>query len=429
MTATGLLPADHPQRIALNDEVHARPSQPLTAPARLSCLALLGDAAERDAAWASVRALADAAGIPSPAGPVSHFVADFHRFHLKWERHTEFVRCTVSAPAGATLDPFAEPALALLPAGWARSLPGQLLVAANVAVLPAPGADLDRALAPHAGNPPVGARIGGGAAIALTDFRIHPDGLSRILVLDRAAVPWQTGALVQLLLDLETYRMLALLALPVAQELAPRIARDEAELAGISAAMVGAVTAEDAALLDRLTRLAAAIATRRAASLYRFAAAAAYDALVEQRIRDLREERLEGLQTLREFIERRLAPAMGTCRSVAGRQDFLSRRVAEATELLATRVGVSQERQNQDVLVTMNRRVHMQIRLQTTVEGLSVAAITYYVVGLVGHVAEGLEAAGAWVQPGIAMAVSIPVVALLVAWSLRRIRRRVARSE
>ena len=111
---------------------------------------------------------------------------------------------------------------------------------------------------------------------------------------------------------------------------------------------------------------------------YRFGAAAAYYRLVQQRVEDLREQRLAGFPPIREFMERRLAPAMATCQSVAARQTDLSTRIARRSALLRTRVDIELERQNQELLVQMNRRAKLQLRLQETVEGLSVVAITYY---------------------------------------------------
>jgi uncharacterized membrane-anchored protein len=114
---------------------------------------------------------------------------------------------------------------------------------------------------------------------------------------------------------------------------------------------------------------------------------------------------------------------MNTCRAAAARQESLSQRVARATQLLSTRVDVTREKQNQAVLESMNRRAAAQLRLQQTVEGLSVAAITYYIVGLVGYAAKGAKAAGLPVNPDLAMAISIPVVLLLGVWGLRRVRK------
>jgi uncharacterized membrane-anchored protein len=240
--------------------------------------------------------------------------------------------------------------------------------------------------------------------------------------------PRQAGRMVQRLLELETYRMLALLALPVARGLAPHLDASERELARVTAALAAAAEAKDEpALLDRLTRLEAEIEDRQSSNHYRFSAAVAYHELVQRRIDELREERIQGLQTFQEFTERRLAPAMSTCRAAAARQESLSRHVARATQLLSTRVDVARERQNQAVLESMNRRAKMQLRLQQTVEGLSVAAVTYYVVGLVGYAAKGLNAAGVGIDPDVAQGVSVPVILLLVAFGIRRIKDIVVR--
>jgi uncharacterized membrane-anchored protein len=269
----------------------------------------------------------------------------------------------------------------------------------------------------------VGANIAGGAGAAFTDFRLYPDGFSRWVIHDFSMTPRQSGRLLQRLMEIDTYRMMALLAFPVARELTPFLTASERELAEITTAMAIATTADEPALLDRLTRLEAAIESRLAENYNRFSATAAYYSLVQRRNEELREERIEGLQLFQEFMERRLAPAMGTVQSAATRQQALSERVARATQLLATRVAIDREKQNQLVLASMNRRAKMQLRLQQTVEGLSVAAITYYIVGLVGYAAKGLSAGGAPINPDVAMAASIPLIVLGVALGLRRVRR------
>jgi uncharacterized membrane-anchored protein len=149
---------------------------------------------------------------------------------------------------------------------------------------------------------------------------------------------------------------------------------------------------------------------------------------VERRIGELREERLPGLQTFAEFTGRRLAPAMNTCRATAARLEALSERVARATQLLSTRVDIARSRQNGALLESMNRRAKLQLRLQQTVEGLSVAAITYYIVGLTGYAAKGLSAAGARLNPDLVMGLSIPVVLAAVTFGVRRLRRLVTRA-
>lgn len=423
------MPADHPRRLELNDEVHARPPEVLRTPCRVTFLALKSDEGSRDPERERVRALAHAFGLPGPAASVDRYSADFGPFRMKWERHTEYSRYMFIV-AGSGDHPFA-PSLAALPANWLPMLPGQVMVAGRVALLAAPAQppDYEAVSARHFdGNVPVGAAIAGGGGTALTDFRIHADGYSRFLVLNAHMSPRQAGRMVQRLLEIETYRMLALLALPLARRLTPFVGECERELAEITGALVGSRGREEAMLLDRLIRLEAEIERLGAESHYRFSASRAYHELVARRIAELREERIQGLQTFREFTERRLAPAMNTCDAIATRLESLSGRVARTTQLLSTRVDVTREQQNAAVLESMNRRAQLQLRLQETVEGLSVAAITYYIVGLVGYLAKGLKAGGVGVNPDVATAVAIPLVAIAVALGVRRIRRRITRT-
>jgi uncharacterized membrane-anchored protein len=429
------LPRNHPQRILLNDEVHARPPERLKAPSRVTYLALLANPAQRADAWDRLTILARDFGASLPGQDGAHYSADFGKFRLQSERHTEFIRFQFIQEGlgeNSGSDPFANPAIAAVPAEWLAVLPGELLVATHAAILPGANwppeaATLTRYFA--ATDALLGASIAGGAGGAFTDLRIREDGFGRLLVFDRGMTPGQIGRALQRLLEMDTYRMMALLALPVARALMPALSASQQELSSVTTAMVNAAETDDPELLERLTKLSAQIESRQSETQFRFGAAASYYDLVQRRINELREERIEGIQTLREFMERRLAPAMSTCRSVTARQEALSEGVARATELLSTRVELSSERQSQALLASMNRRAHMQLRLQETVEGLSVAAITYYIVGLVGHAAEGLEAGGLPVNPALAMGIAIPVVAVLVALGVRRIRKKVTGSD
>ena len=424
-----LLPPDHPLRRELNDEAHARPPEALAAPLRLSFLALYSDPARRDAEWEHLCALVHRYGRSPPARSASHFSADLGPFRVKWERHTEFTRYKfIVADGGA--DPFDPPALRSVPADWLASLPGEVMVATHAALLPAGAEEPDHeALATRhfGGEALAGARVAAGAGIAFTDFRIR-GGFSRLLVFDCGLTPRQAGRSMQRLLEIDTYRLMSLLALPVAHSLTPWLNRAERELAQITAALVDSNETTEPQLLERLTRLEAEIESRESEHHYRFTAAAAYHELVQRRIEELREVRIQGLPTFREFTERRLAPAMNTCRAVSARLESLSQRVARATQLLSTRVDVARERQNQQVLESMNRRAEAQLRLQQTVEGLSDAAITYYVVGLVGYAAKGVKALGWAINVELAMALSIPLVALAALLGVRHVRKVVTRA-
>jgi uncharacterized membrane-anchored protein len=423
-----ILPPSHPRRVVLNDEVHARPYQALQAPQRASYLALLAPAHEREQECAHVAELCTHYGREPPPPEASYFAADCGAFRLRWERHGEFSSYTVFE-AGAGGEPFAQPAVNALPQEWVAALPGSLIVAAHVALLPGAESqpDID-AISPYfSGNTLVGALLADGGAAAFTDFRIHPDGFSRFLLLDRGMGRRRAGRVLQRLLEIETYRMFALLALPLARDVGAKLAAAERDLAGITELMVTQGAADEPGLLDRLTKLAAAVERELAASSYRFGAARAYYGLVRHRIAELREQRIPGIQTIDEFMQRRLAPAMSTCESVARRQIELSERVARASDLLRTRVDIVREMQNQELLASMNRRARLQLRLQETVEGLSVAAITYYLVGLVGYAAKALKSAGYAVDPDLAMGLSIPLVALLAAFGIRYVRRSAAK--
>jgi uncharacterized membrane-anchored protein len=247
-----------------------------------------------------------------------------------------------------------------------------------------------------------------------------------MMIFDRGMTPRQIGRTVQRLLEIDTYRMMALLAFPVARELRPFLTRSDGELAAITKMMMAGSMRDDPTLLERLVQLEAAIEGRYADHQYRFSAAEAYYGLVRSRIAELRETRLTGLQTFAEFMERRLAPAMSTCRSVSQGIEALSERVERCTQLLSTRVGIAREQQNRALLETMARRAKLQLRLQQTVEGLSVAAISYYIVGLVGYAAKALKSAGLHVDPDLAIGLAMPLVILLAAFGIRGIRKRLS---
>lgn len=425
-----LLPANHTQRFDLNHELHARPFAELRPPARASYLALLAGETGKPAEQQCLAALCARYGLPPPSTMGNHYSADLGPFQIKWERHTEFTSYTFLGNAPLTLpSAFARPQIDQVPQKWLAGLPGTVIAAAHVAVLPATaGPPPTDDIAPlFGGNAVVGARIGEGAGAAYTDFRIHGDGFSRFLMFDVRLTSRQAGRMMQRMLEIETYVMQALLTFPLARGLLPQLAASDQRLAEITTRMAEAVPADEPALLDQLTRLAAAIEHSVSSTHYRFGAARAYHALVERRIAELREVRIEGVQTFREFTERRLAPAMSTCESVARLQGALSERIDRASQLLRTRVEVAREQQNLALLASMDRRARLQLRLQQTVEGLSVAAVTYYTVGLIGYLAKAGKTLGAGLNPDLVMAASVPLVALLAALGVRHIRKTVSR--
>ncbi len=424
-----MLPPDHPCRLVLADEVHARPPEPLDTPCRATYVAVLIDREDRERERAHVAALCAPHGVAPPAADATHFSAQLGPLRFKWERHGEFSGFTLLAP-GLSPHPFSEPVAALLPAGWLAALPGRTLVAAHAKLIRTNDAPLDaaRLAALFDGHIVVGGEIGGGAGQAYTDFRIHADGFGRFVVGNRSFTERQAGRTLQRLFEIEAYRMMALLALPIARQLAPRIAAIESSLAELTA-HIADEGGRDEALLHELTRLAAEIERGLAASQFRFGACRAYHELVTTRIAELRETRLPGIQPIEEFMARRLAPAVATCANASQRLHGLSDRVAQASALLSTRVDIARERQNQALLASMDRRAKLQLRLQQTVEGLSVAAIVYYVAGLIGYLAKAGKAGGLPLQPDLAVGLAIPVVAACVVVALRRARRKLHQAD
>lgn len=402
-------PALHPQFDALARELHARPYGVVAAPARIVHLALTGgDSAVERAAVTQLCAARRAPPLPPGA---SHVQLECDGFSLTWERHTEFATYTFVLPwHGDGLFP---PVQALrLPHDWIAKLPGQVVAAVQMALtegeLPSSAAVGEL----FEGGNIVGGHAAGGLAQLWTDLRPDREHFVRMLAHNGTMTsPRQAGRLVQRLLEIETYAMMALLALPLAREINPAVTAIERNLTGIAEATTDADALEDEqALLTRLLGLAAELATIGAHTPYRFGAARAYYALVQKRIEELRERRIEGRQTVGEFMERRLSPAMRTCETMERRLESLSERVARASDLLRTRIDVTLAAQNRDLLLSMNRRARLQLRLQQTVEFFSIAAITYYGAGLVGDVAHGAAVLGFAVDEPLAVAISVPVI-------------------
>jgi len=425
--------AQHPQRVALHNEVHARPPEAMEVPLSISHVVMVCDADQRQASWAHMASLARDHHLPQPDAGSTHLRLDLGPYRVRWELHTEFVTWTFmrrfNAEQFGEREPEPEAALDAVPKTWFAQLPGLCLANLHLWVLPSKAFE-SGSLVKHVlyEDTLVASTVADGFSEVYTDFAVHADGFSRMVLLAGGMAPRRLGRLVQSLLEIETYRMAALLGLPAAREASLVLASAERELADLAQAIRLATRDDEPLLLDRLTRLAGAVESQHAATHSRFSASAAYFELLDKRIADIGESRLAGMQTIREFMDRRLSPARSTCAWSARRQDALSQRVSRISNLLRTRVEIEQQQSSQALLATMNSRQDIQIKLQSTVEGLSVAAITYYIVGLVSYLAKGVQHWGWPWSPEMTAAVAIPVVATGVWWSLRRLHQRVFHS-
>lgn len=425
-------PRPHPQRAALHNEIHARPPEAMGAPVAISHMVMVCDAAQREASRAHLAALARDHHLPQPDASITHLRLDLGAWRLRWELHTEFVSWTFSRPFDASGFGTRAPddALAAVPREWLAALPGQWLAGMHLWVLASQGFG-NGTLVGHVLNEEtlVASTVAQGHGEVYTDLALHADGFARMVLLAGTISPRGLGRLVQQLLEIETYRMAALLGLPAARQAFAVLGSAERELAELAGAIRAADRNDEPQLLDRLTKLAGEVESQYAATHARFSASAAYFELVDRRIADIGESRLPGLQTLGEFIRRRLTPARSTCEWATRRQDALSQRVSRISNLLRTRVEIEQQQSSQGLLGAMNKRQGLQLQLQATVEGLSVAAITYYVVGLVSYLAKGAQAVGWPFSPESTAAAAIPVVVLAVWVSLRRLHRRVFQAD
>lgn len=408
-----IAPADlaaHPLRDRVLAEIHARPFAAVPIPCRIAHFAFLTDAEACAADRAALNVLRARHGLGPLGGDMRHARMRVGDVTLRWEQHSEFTSYSWErTDYGA-------------PAGWPDDHPQPGPLAAAVDLLLSVEVDV-AALFP--GPEAAASTLGDGSATIATDFRAGGDGFVRIAVRADALTPDQAGPLVQRLLEIDTYRTLALLGLPEAQRIAPLIHSIETALPPlIERIRTSDGLADNRALLDHLSTLAAELEEASAASAFRFGATRAYSELVQLRLEAIEEAQVPGGRGWRAFLSRRLSPAVRTCRAIEARQADLSRKLARAAQLLRTQVEVDLAHQNRDLLEAMNERVRLQTRLQQTVEGLSVVAITYYAASLLHVLLDGARDVSPAIDPVLGTAIGVPLIALLVTWLIRRIRSR-----
>ena len=427
---------DHPKRYELTNELHARPFPELKSPCRAIYVAIKQpeNAADRDRSkdFAHLIALLDRHGAPHPAPGTNHYSGQLGRAFLKWEMHTEFVTYTLFADLNSE-PPFSGDMFKLLPGDWLAEAPGKVVTSCLVRVETVEPQDIEERISTDLPTWFVPeslsvSRVLDGDAVVAADFRIDENGHSRLAVLVTQGIGRRRlGRIVQRLLEIETYKDMAMLTLPQARMVASGVARLDRELSEIVSRMAGE-SGHEPETLAQLLKMSAEIEFLSSTTAFRFGAAEAYAAIVYQRIEVLREERIGGRQLLGEFMMRRFDPAMRTCRSAKERLAELSGSAARAANLLRTRVDVANQEQNTQVLRQMDERAALQLRLQETVEGLSVVAISYYAVGLAANVFGPLAEPLGFDKTMLMALLTIPVV--LLVWAMvRRIRSRIARRD
>jgi uncharacterized membrane-anchored protein len=419
---------DYPQRYALTGELHARPFPALKAPSTAVFLAIKKpeDAALRDksADLAHLKVLLDHYGAPRPDANATHYFGEMGKYWLKWEQHTELVTYMVFRK-DLSERPFDPAEFDVFPEYWLDDAPGGRITSALLRVMHKPQDEvtisdhLDEWFVPES---LAAASVLEGEAVAATDFRIDSSGHLRIAVFaDPGTGSRRIGRIVQRLCEIEIYKAASMLGFSMVRDLGPQLNVLDTKLTDLMMQMRGpAALAEDT--LHALLDISVELETLAAKSAFRFGATGAYQAIVDQRIIALRETRFAGRQGFSEFMMRRYEPAMRTVQSSERRLKTMSARAIRASDLLRTRVDVERSAQNQAILASLDKRADLQLRLQRTVEGLSVVAISYYAVSLAGYllypVGEVLGVSKGLLTAGI----TLPVVGA-VWWMVRRLRK------
>ncbi|MEM8800348.1 MAG: DUF3422 domain-containing protein [Pseudomonadota bacterium] len=420
---------DHPLRWPLNAELHSRPPMLVHAPSRSSHFAFINTTGGHAEDRSHIEALVSKFSPSLISNADNQIIADFRGYRLKWERHTEFSTYSIYVDS-ASAKPFAEPAVEALPSDWRKAIPGERIAAIHIeflalASLNIEATDIDRFFA---NQHPAGSIVNDGLAEVWTDFRIHQDGFGRLLINDKGLTGERAGRLIQRLWEIDTYRMMALLGFPVAREVMTSLNQVEDRLGKLVLEMNPASeTRDDRSLLTETLSLAERSEELVAKTSYRYAATRAYHALVQRRIEELREKRIQGAQRISNFLGRRLEPAMRTVEASEKRLTGIAHRINRAADLLRTRVDLGLKQQNQEVLTSMAKRASLQLRLQQTIEGLSVVAIGYYAIGIAGILIKASKGAGAPIDPTVATGIAAVPILILVAIVTRRIRRHIER--
>lgn len=421
----------HPLREVLYNELHSRPFQVIPSPARITHLALQVNESQKAAQFRHLQKLHEWLGYDIPEQATHCYEKTFGHFRIRWEQHLEFTTYTlIHLSPERSDDPFSESAIVNLPPAWLAALPGTLVAGFHIAIEDARAVEEPE---PVQVKPwfehmrLIGSNALDGAARIWTSFQLHHDGLGRLLVYNKQLSDSQLGRLVQRLVEIETYRLMALLALPDARRISPLLGDMDEQLNRLTDTLAHQEhrqAVDESALLAELTQMAARVEAFRAQTTFRFTATRAYAEMIETRLQALREDEVSGHLTINEFLSRRLLPAVNTCQAVSERLEDISRRVDRASDMMRTRVDMTIQQQNRELLGAMNQRSKIQLMMQHTVEGLSVAAISYYLVGLGKYLLEAVYGTGWHFNKSLAMGGLVPLVLISVWWATRRIHHR-----
>nr|WP_180204222.1 DUF3422 domain-containing protein [Pseudomonas sp. SbOxS1]NYU04067.1 DUF3422 domain-containing protein [Pseudomonas sp. SbOxS1] len=400
----------HPLRQSLHNELHARPSLYFDEPAHVFHLAFLGS--EQVCNTFLQGCCLDSLDLHAAQG-----ITRLDGHALKWERHAEFFTLTLVVTSSCD-----ELAWTELPDVLARKIQAYLpTLISSVQIVVRGEAQLD--LSRYGFKDPCGSCVGGGDAVVWSDFRISEDGNNHLLFINRRLNAYRQGRMIRRLLEIETYRMMASLSLTMAKELSAQLDVFDKTLVTLSERNADPAGSHAKALLADISNLSAQVVSSTAKTRHRFSATQAYAQLVFERLGELRESHVGDCQRLGVFIERRFKPTVRYCTATEQRLEHLAESVANLGDLLQARVQVEMEEQNSEILKSLNARADAQIKIQRAVEGLSIIAISYYLLSLLKLGYSGLHVLGVALTPREAMLAMAPLAIGILAWIILHIKK------
>ncbi len=380
-----------------------------------------------------------------PSMPSKFWVAEGKDLTIRYECHTEFISLTLIYPKKIELNKNKSPMLFdikflnILPLDFLKNFPGKHFLSSWIEMSPSTynfkPSDIESFFF-HDNF--AGSKVAEGGAKVFMSFKSDRtnflgSGFRRVFIQNKSLRTRRTGRLLQRIVELETYQVLSLLGLSKVRDQSLNLSKLEKNITEITKSVSKTTKRNlDKKLisypdyqkdLNELSYVIAKIEEISSSTNYRLSATFAYHKLVEQRLKDLREERLESFQTNDEFLSRRLQPAIRTCEAFSSRLESLAIRAQRADNLVRTQIEMGVQIQNKNLLESMEVRARAQLRLQETVESLSIVAITYYIIGLLSTLVDPFNFEKVFFNKKIFLALCVPIILILV-WYIAKIVRK-----
>ena len=434
--------------LSFKDELHARPYIKLSSNLRVFHFAYLIKENDDKKSWAYLDKFLSKINFQNlPKESSKYWVAEGKDLIIRYECHTEFISLTLIYPNKIENKNknkpklFDENFLSFLPIDFLKNFPGEHLLSSWIEMVPSKHIfkpiDIEEYF--YHDNF-AGSNVAEDGANVFMSFKSDRtnflgSGLRRVFIQNKNLRTRRTGRLLQRIVELETYQVLSLLGLPQVRQESLNLSNLEKQITEITKSVSRttkknldkkSITYPDYQQdLNELSYVVAKIEEIDSSTNYRLSATAAYYKLVEQRITDLREDRLESFQTNNEFLSRRLQPAIRTSEAFSRRLESLAIRAQRADNLVRTQIEMGVQIQNKDLLESMELRARAQLRLQETVESLSIVAITYYIVGLLSTLVDPISFDKFLISKTVFLALCVPIILILIWFIAKMVRKKI----